>query len=273
MTNNDAILTRNLRKFYPRVRGYRDLIFHPWRKEFITALQEINIRVQRGTCFFLVGPNGAGKTTLVKILTTLVRPDGGKAFILGYDLFQHEKRIRKLVSLAIAEERSFYWRLTAKQNLEFFAALYGYSRREARRRISEVLELVGLASVAEMRFNTFSAGMKQLLGLARAMLSDAEIIFVDEPTKSLDPQSANKIRQFLRHELVKRQGKTVFWASHNLDEVETYADEVAIINQGKIMVQGPIEKLLAEGRRSLFHLYVQYVDRDEEEFSRSRIGE
>lgn len=265
MSNEIAILTHSLQKFYPKIKRYRDIISHPLRREYVHALQGVNISVKRHTCFCLVGPNGAGKTTLIKILTSLVRPDGGKAFILGHDLLHDEKQIKRLVSLAIAEERSFYWRLTARQNLEFFAGLYGYSRKEARRRIEMVLNLVGLTQVADMRFNTFSSGMKQLLGLARAMLSDAEIIFVDEPTRSLDPQTADKIRKFLRHELAERQGKTVFWASHNLEEVESYAHEVAIINQGKIMIQGPIKKLLDAGSGSLFRVYEQYVRVSEEE--------
>jgi|Deesub1362B_J571_1020462.scaffolds.fasta_scaffold00006_157 ABC-2 type transport system ATP-binding protein len=267
MSKDKVIWTENLQKSYPLIKTYRDLIRHPFQRKFVHALRGINIAVSPQTCFCLVGPNGAGKTTLIKILTTLVLPDAGSAFILSHDVVREDARVKHLVGLAIAEERSFYWRLTGRQNLEFFASLYGFSRREAKKRIDEILELVGLTREADKRFNTYSSGMRQLLGLARALLPDVEIVFVDEPTRSLDPQMAERIRRFLRHELVDRQGKTVFWASHNLSEVEAYGQEVAIISQGKIKIQGRISELAGEGKQSLFEVYKQYVGSEENELS------
>lgn len=262
--DDKVIWTKNLKKSYPLIKSYRDLIRHPFQRNFVRALRGIDLVVPPRTCFCLVGPNGAGKTTLIKILTTLVLPNEGEAFILGHNVVREEPVVKRLVGLAIAEERSFYWRLTGRQNLEFFAALYGFSRREADKRIEKVLELVGLAQEADKRFNTYSSGMRQLLGLARALLPDVEVIFVDEPTRSLDPQMAEKIRKFLRYELVDRQGKTVFWASHNLAEVEAYGQEMAIISQGKIQWQGRIRELIADGQRSLYEIYQQYVQNEEE---------
>ncbi|MCD6193959.1 MAG: ABC transporter ATP-binding protein [Candidatus Aminicenantes bacterium] len=264
---NNVIWTKNLKKSYPLIKSYRDLIRHPFQRNFIQALRGIDIAVPPQTCFCLVGPNGAGKTTLIKILTTLVLPNEGEAFILGHDVVREEALVKRLVGLAIAEERSFYWRLTGRQNLEFFAALYGFPHQEAKKRIEEVLELVGLTRDADKRFNTYSSGMRQLLGLARALLPEVEVIFVDEPTRSLDPQMAEKIRKFLRQELVDRQGKTVFWASHNLAEVEAYGQEVAIISKGKIQLQGRIKDLTDNGQRSLFKIYQQYVQPNGEELS------
>jgi ABC-type methionine transport system ATPase subunit len=154
----------------------------------VTALDGLDLEVGRGRVFCLLGPNGAGKTTLIKVLATLVLPDGGRASVAGYDVALEPGPAKNAVGYAVSDERSFYWRLTGRQNLEFFGALYGLGGPARDRRIDELLRLAGLEEAADLRFNGYSTGMRQMLAFARALLADAAILLVDEPTRSLDPR-------------------------------------------------------------------------------------
>jgi len=254
-----AIQIERLKKVYPLVKGYRELLFHPLRKKGNTALRGIDLEVDSGQCFCLMGPNGAGKTTLIKILSTLVLPDEGKVFIKGYDLEQETNEVKKQIGFALSEERSFYWRLTGFQNLEFFAALNDIPLSKRKDKIREVLRLVGLEQAYERRFNTYSTGMRQMMAIARALLTDPDILFVDEPTRSLDPVAAQNIRNFLRKEMVENHGKTVFWATHDLSEAREFAHSLAIIAEGQIKAQGTVDKLTGQGQRSLKKVYEKSV--------------
>lgn len=256
----DAITVENLKKHYPVIRGYRELLLHPLRKKRVAALDGVNLEVKEGRCFCLLGPNGAGKTTLIKILATLVLPDEGRASVNGFDVERQAEKARSSIGYAISEERSFYWRLTGRQNLEFFGRLNNIASSELNRKIEEVLELTNLSEAADLRFNTYSTGMRMMMAFARALLTDARVLFVDEPTKSLDPQVAQKIRTFLRKEMVERQGRTVFWATHNLAEAEEFAQELAIIDKGKIKVKGTVAGLTGNGRLSLQEVYNRAVE-------------
>jgi ABC-2 type transport system ATP-binding protein len=158
---------------------------HPFSREEVTAVQDADIAVEQGELFGLLGPNGAGKTTLIKLLSTLIVPTAGTAKVNGHDL-REQPKIKASIGLVTGDERSFYWRLTGRQNLEFFAGLNGFSADKAARRIDEVLEMIDLTDRAEERFQTYSTGMKQRLSLARGLLHDPPILFMDEPTKSLD---------------------------------------------------------------------------------------
>jgi len=250
-----AVSVEALVKRYPVVRGYRDLVAHPFRRRFITALDGAGLEVGEGRCHCLLGPNGAGKTTLIKVLATLVLPDGGRARVGGFDVEREPARVKAALGLAIGDERSFFWRLTGRQNLLFFAALDDLDRAAARERVDGLLDLVGLGAAAERRFNTYSTGMRQMLAFARALLTDARILLVDEPTRSLDPGSARRIRGFIRGELVGRQGRTVLWATHNLAEAGEVADDVSIIDKGRIRISGRAAELTDGGRRSLQDVY------------------
>jgi ABC-2 type transport system ATP-binding protein len=259
-----AIEVENLVKRYPVFGGFRELLRHPLRRETRTALDGATLRVNRGKCFCLLGPNGAGKTTLVKVLTTLVLPDGGRAFVNGFDVEKSPASVRSSVGYALNDERGFYWRLTGRQNLEFFGALNNLRTSVLAGKIRELLLLTGLESAADIRFNAYSTGMRQMLAFARALLAEADILFVDEPTKSLDPRAAAKVRSFLRGELVRRQGRTVFWVSHNLSEAAEVADGIAVIEKGRIRVQGTIEELTDGGRIPLADIYGAALDGGEE---------
>jgi len=263
MTGSPAIVAQGLVKRYPVVRGFRDVILKPFDRRTVTALDGLDLTVGRGRVFCLLGPNGAGKTTLIKILGTLVLPDEGRAWVDGRDVAREPGPAKRSVGYAVADERSFYWRLTGRQNLEFFAALYGFRGAARGRRVDELLRLAGLEKEAGLRFNSYSTGMRQMLAFARALLAEASILLVDEPTRSLDPQAADRTRSFLREELSRRQGRTVLWATHDLGEAVDFADDIAVISRGRIRLAAPAAALAAGGRAALREAYERAVGETE----------
>ena len=237
--------TFNLTKRYPQIKRYHEIIIHPLQKREITALENINIRVKRGEVFGLLGPNGAGKTTLIKTLCTLLLPNEGTAVVNGYDIVKEEKEVKRSIGYVVNDERSFYWRLTGRQNLGFFAILNNLTPNRANQRIEEVLRLVGLETNGDKRVKDYSTGMKQKLAIARGMLSDPEVLFMDEPTRSLDPTIARSLREFIRRNIVEGQGKTVFLSTHNLGEAEDLCDRITILDKGKIKACGTLDEMRA----------------------------
>ncbi len=231
-----AIETINLTKRFPRIKGYRELLMHPLRRKETTVLEDINIQVERGELFGLLGPNGAGKTTLIKILCTLVLPNEGSAFVNGYNVADHGKEIRRDIGYVISEERSFYWRLTGRQNLKFFATLNNLSARQAARRIEEVVELTGLEDDIDRVFKDYSSGMKQKLAVARGMLTNPQILFLDEPTRMLDPLVTRDLRKFIKEQIVGKEGRTVVLATNNMQEAQELCDRIAIVHRGRIRI-------------------------------------
>jgi len=229
-----AISIRNLSKTYPvgfpRVRAF----FRRPVKEPVEALREVSFTVDTGEIFGLIGRNGAGKTTLTKIVATLVQPTTGNVSVRGHDSVDHDEQVRREIGLATAEERSFYWRLTAEQNLMFFARLHGLSDRAAKRRIKELFTQLELDEVARRRFGELSTGNKQRLAVARALLPDPPVLLLDEPTRSLDPLAAARMRDMIRSLAKQDLPVTIFLTSHNLAEVETLCARVAIISRGRI---------------------------------------
>ncbi|MCK4337535.1 MAG: ABC transporter ATP-binding protein, partial [Candidatus Aminicenantes bacterium] len=258
--NMNAIEIIALKKFYPVVKRYRELLLHPFRRKYVHALNGVDLTVESGKCFCLLGPNGAGKTTLIKILSTLVLPDEGTARVNGWDVVKDPNKVKANIGVALNEERSFYWRLTGRQNLDFFADLNGLSSSEKKDRLNYVFQFTGLEDAADSRFNTYSTGMKQMLALARALLIDARVLFVDEPTRSLDPKAAQKVRRFLREELVDKQGRTVFWATHNLMEAQEMAHKLAVIDHGIIKAVGKPSELTQDGKLSLQEVFEMAVE-------------
>lgn len=233
-----AIIVHNLTKRFPTRRRLEDMIRRPFHHRWVTALDEMNLEVRQGEVFGLLGPNGAGKTTLLKILCTLLLPTGGRAIINGHGVVEDPRRVRQAVGYCLDTERSFYYRLTGRQNLAFFATLNNLPSREATSRSAEVLEMVGLNGAAGDPFMTYSKGMQQKLGLARALLTNPAVLLLDEPTKSLDPGAAAQFRRFLRSTLAEKLGKTVLLVTHSLEETCECCDRVAIMDQGRIAFQG-----------------------------------
>lgn len=249
-----AIEIVNISKKFNQIKGYKDLILRPFRKKEIIALKGINIQVRKGELFGLLGPNGAGKTTLIKILSGLILPTQGKAYVHGYDVARDGKQVRRLIGYMVNEERSFYWRLTGRQNLRFFATLNNLSPSQAEKRIDELIALTGLDGDADRIFKDYSTGMKQRLAIARGLITSPEVLLMDEPTKSLDPSVAQHLRKFIKEKIVGEDRKTVFLATHNLSEAEELCDRIAIINHGEIKTCGTLMEIrsLLNTKKSYF---------------------
>ena len=233
-----AIETAGLTKRFIQRRRLKQIVFHPLQRKTITALDGVDLQIKEGEIFGILGSNGAGKTTLIKVLSTLILPDKGEAWVNGYNILHNEESIKQSIGLVTSEERSFYWRLSGRGNLQFFATLYNMSPSQAERRINQILETFELQEKADDLFHTYSTGIKQKLALARGLLNNPQILFIDEPTRSLDPIAAQNIRKLIREKLVKEQGKTVFLATHNLEEAEEICNHLDIIDRGKILCQG-----------------------------------
>ena len=233
-----AIVVRDLTKRFPVRRQWAEMVRGPFRRGWTTVLDGVNLEIEQGEVFGLLGPNGAGKTTLLKILSTLLLPSEGQAFVDGHDVVSSPHRARQAVGYCLDSERSFYYRLSGIENLAFFATLNNLDTRNATRRIAEVLKIVDLNGAADVPFMTYSKGMQQKLGLARALLTDPLVLLLDEPTKSLDPGAAAGLRRFLRDTLAGRMGKTILLVTHSLEEARECCDRTAVIGQGKISFQG-----------------------------------
>jgi ABC-2 type transport system ATP-binding protein len=237
-----AIDISHVTKWFRVSHGYRDLV--PFRKRGqVRALNDVTLQVPREGIFGLLGPNGAGKTSLFKVLAGLYLPTQGTALVNGHDIVADRDRAQRFLMYAVSDERSFFWRLTGRQNLDFFAALYGVPSRERRRRIEDALELLGLHEAADRRVMDYSSGMKQRLSLSRALLGDPEILLLDEPTRSLDPLVSRDLWRFVRQELVTRQGKTVLVATHDLLEAREVFDRVAVLDKGEVKAVGSVDEL------------------------------
>ena len=238
-----AIEAFELVKTFAKKRPVRDLVRHPFRRaERVHALRGVDFDVRRGEIFGLLGPNGAGKTTLLKILSCLIVPDRGRALIAGEDT-RRESRVKPHIGLVHSDERSFYWRLSGRDNLKFFARLYDVPGKRIASRIDELLQKVDLTEAAPRRFSDYSSGMKQRLAIARALLHDPPILLMDEPTRSLDPAACLSLRRLIKDELAGRDGKTILLATHNLREAEVLCERIAILVQGTVRQVGTIAEV------------------------------
>jgi ABC-2 type transport system ATP-binding protein len=234
---------QRLSKSFPVRRTWGAALRRPLRRELTPGLQGVTLQVYEGEFFGLLGPNGAGKTTLFKILSTLVLPDEGSATVWGHDVVGDEVAVRGLLTPVLTNERSLNWRLTARENLDLFAALHGLRGGEQRSRVDEVLQAVDLTDTGRKPVGKFSSGMKQRLMIARALLSRPRVLLLDEPTRSLDPISARAFRQFLREEIAGRQGCTVLLATHNTEEALNLCNRVGVLNRGRLLAVGAPEQL------------------------------
>jgi ABC-2 type transport system ATP-binding protein len=246
-----------LTKRFAAPRSWRQTVMHPFARSFVTSVHNVEFEVGRGEFFGLLGPNGAGKTTLFRLLSAAVIPDEGTARVAGHDVVASPGQVRRALTPVLASDRTLNWRLSARENLRLYAALFGLHGRAATQRIEEVLELVRLADVGEKMLGTFSSGMAQRLSLARAFLTRPSILLLDEPTRSLDPVSARDLRQFLREDVCLRQGCTVVLATHSADEaLGGLCDRVAVMNRGEVLAVGSARQLQAQFGDDRYRLHV-----------------
>ena len=241
---NEAPLVRvtELWKEFHPPRSILDIIRHP-KGPPAPAVADVSLDVYAGEFVGLLGPNGAGKTTLLKILATLIIPDRGSASIAGHDVVEHAGAVRRLIAPVLANERSLYWRLSARENLELFAALLQMAPAEVNASVAEALDVVGLADTGRKMVGQFSAGMMQRLLIARALLGRPRVLLLDEPTRSLDPASAHSFRTFLREELSTRRGCAVLVATHRSEEAFELCDRVVVLNRGRVAATGKATEL------------------------------
>lgn len=236
-----AIETENLSKTFVPPQGWRR--WRPTAVSGITAVENVTLRIPTGELFGLLGSNGAGKTTLTKLLCTLILPTAGQAQIMGSPLTD-TRAIRTAVGLVVTDERSFYWRLSGRLNLQFFAALHGLFGTAAQERIDHLLQTVGMSHAAERRFSDYSSGMKQRLAIARALLHQPRLLFLDEPSRSLDPTATFQLHELIRQ--LQGQGVTIFLITHDLAEAEKLCDRVAVMFQGRVQTVGSPSALAAQ---------------------------
>jgi ABC-2 type transport system ATP-binding protein len=214
------------------------------QKKRVEALKGVSFTINKGEIFGLLGPNGAGKSTTIKVLTTLLAPTSGTVKVLGYDVFGQESHIRPRINFIFGGERNLYWRLSAEDNLKYFADLYKIPRKEQGPLLDKLFKLVDLDEVRLHKVESYSKGMKQRLQIARALLNDPEIIFLDEPSIGLDPVGARALKQIIRD--LAAAGKTILLTTHYMNEAEELCDRIAIINKGEVVAIDTIEGLKSQ---------------------------
>jgi ABC-2 type transport system ATP-binding protein len=246
MTTAPAIETRGITRVFESRKGF--LFREVTRTE---ALKGVDLRVEAGSIFGLLGPNGAGKTTLVKILSTLLLPTEGTALVLGHDVTKESSWLRPRIGLVLGGERGLYNRINARENLRYFADLYGIPPHEREERISAVLERVGLTDASERRVEEYSRGMKQKLHIARGILHRPQVLFLDEPTIGLDPKSARETRKLVRS--LVTDGVSILLTTHYMFEAEELCPELAVLSKGRIVARDTVAGLrhLVGGDRTL----------------------
>ncbi len=199
----------------------------------VSALAGVDLSIATGEVHGLLGPNGAGKTTLCKILSTVLLPTSGTAEIMGYDVVRDTATVRPLIGIVFGGERGLYFRLTARQNLTFWGALYGLANRQARTRADELIERVGLTDRAADAVEGFSRGMKQRLHLARGLIGDPQVVLLDEPTTGMDPVAARDFRALVGE--LRTEGRTILLTTHDMGEAEAVCDRVSLIDNGRLL--------------------------------------
>lgn len=212
-------------------------------KEYITAVDDISFTVNKGEILGLLGPNGAGKTTTIKMICGLVRPDSGSILINGIDNQKKRLDAQEHISAVLEGNRNLYWRLTVRENLEYFAGNRGKSRKEVAAQIDELLVQFRLKDKENEMVNRLSRGMQQKLAIAVAMLAGSEVILLDEPTLGLDIETGYEVRELLR-DIVRDQKKTIIITSHDMDVIQDLCERTVIINTGKVVTDDRVENLM-----------------------------
>ena len=240
MDSESRISCREITKYYPSPRSLKSFLgLSRNRRREKPVLDAVSFEIGRGEIFGIVGPNGAGKTTIMKILSHLTSPTSGRARVCGYDIEREWNDALRCIGYCISEERSFFWRLSGRENLRFFADLLEVPAKTARSRIEELLEMLELSEVAGERFMSYSSGMKQKMAVARSLLADPVILLMDEPTRGLDPRAGSDLRAFITA-YVSRQDRTAVITTNQVIDIEKLCRRIAVLNRGRIIAQGTI---------------------------------
>ncbi len=230
-----SIIIENLCKRYVVREGFR-------RKHVVEALRGVSFNVERGSVHALLGPNGAGKTTLVKVISTILLPDSGRVVVENYDVVREAEKVRRIIGVVLDISKGFYLSLSALENLIFYGMLKGMSKKEAEKRARELLELVGLDETARRRpYYTYSLGMRARVSIAKALMTDPDVLILDEPTLGLDVESARLVRELIVR--LAKEGRTILVTGHNMHEIEMIADKVTIIHRGRVVASGKPDEL------------------------------
>ncbi|HYB67812.1 MAG TPA: ABC transporter ATP-binding protein [Candidatus Acidoferrales bacterium] len=245
---------------------------HGLTKRFgnFTAVDSVDLSVQKGEIYGFLGPNGAGKTTAIRMLCTLISPTSGSASVDGYDIVQGANEVRKRIGL-VSEKLIMYPRLTALENLMFFGRLYGIERTTLRKKSEELLEMVKLTPFKDKLVGGFSSGMRQRVNVIRAILHDPDILFMDEPTTALDPQSTRFVRDLVKD--LRREGHTIVLTTHIMEEADELSDRVCIIDHGRVMaVDTPQSFKHKYNTESLLDVFLELTGRELRDSANGRIS-
>ena len=226
----------NLEKTYLRdLPLYKQILLPFSKRQRIKALDSVSIWIKAGEILGVVGPNGAGKTTLLRILADILEADSGTVSICGQTLSNNSFRIRSKIGYVSSDERSFFWRLTGRENLEFFAILYRLSAGQSKKRTAVLIKQFNFQNKADQLFRDYSAGMRKKISVMRAMLHEPSLLLLDEVTNSLDPGSARMVREMIRRYISEQKGRAAVWSTHRLEEISQICDKVVMINSGRIV--------------------------------------
>ena len=249
------IAVRDVTMRFPIVKRYREFALHPLRpRRTHTALADTTLEIELGDRIAVLGPNGAGKTTLLKLIGGLLLPTEGTITVNGFDTLHQNSAARKSVGFVLNEERSFFWRLSAVENLEFFGALDDLWGADLDNRIRELIHLVGLEENAEKPVAGYSSGMKQRLALARGLIAEPGVIILDEPTRALDPLACDELIDLIMSRIYKDSRKTLLIATHRLEEAIKLCNKILIVDKGRVRAFRSIADLIA-GEVTLLQFY------------------
>jgi ABC-2 type transport system ATP-binding protein len=250
-----AIRTENLGRTY-KIRGGNKS-----EPRSLVALSDVNLDIHPGELFGLLGPNGAGKTTLIKILTTLLAPTTGHAWVAGYDVSDHPDRVRPRINMVSGGETSGYGLLTVRENLWMFSQFYGLSSDVANANIKRLLDVVGLSDRANVKSSDLSTGLRQKMNIVRGFMTDPDVLFLDEPTLGLDVGAAREVRQFIRSWVDNNATRTLMLTTHYMVEADELCDRVAIINLGRVLACDTPANLKRQlQQEAIFHLEVSHFN-------------
>ena len=256
------ITVENIYMHYPTPKRYTEYFTKPFKQERFSALHGVSINIEKGDRVAFLGTNGAGKTTFLKLIGGLLYPSSGIIKVNGFDTTKENLKARKNVGYVLNEERSFYWRLTGIQNLQFFGVLDNLHGDSLEHKINELIHLVGLEDAKNKLFAGYSSGMKQRLAIARGLLADPSILILDEPTRTLDPLSAKDVKSIITERIHRNKERTLLIATHSIWEAETLCNKVCFMKKGSVIMYGQINELLIQFG-SIENCYNRFFGSDE----------